>query len=267
MKSLYASGLLLTSPLILIGQTAWIDGGFDSTWSTSSNWSNGVPNSSSSVIIQTQPTDDLIGIDTGVTVIGSLTFASSLSSPTAILAFGNDTLQVNGAITNLDSSLHTLGLPVFAGANATWAGGSGGLAYTAGVNLGTRSITLTGNHSINGPLVFEITSPTVFGRFLGNGSLTTSGAAITIQVAPTYLATANVGDSFTFFSSGFTGASFNTTAFLNNNPLPSGLSWNTSQFISQGVIQVIPEPASIAGLAGLAAVGFVATRRRRRVTA
>lgn len=247
----------LTLPIATYAQTVWIDGGGDASWSNSSNWSSGVPTSTSQVQIGTQPTADLIGIDTGsiTNTVASFTFNNTLTGPITVLPLATETLTVTGAITNNSGFTHSFQVQVDAGGNATW---SGPLNFQNIVNISTRSISLSGNLTFSGPaLNFDITSALVYGRFLGAGTTNVSG--VTVNIGGSY--SGNAGDTFDLTTSNFTGATLGTLPTLSG-----GLTWNTSQFLSQGILTVsaIPEPAMAASLLALGAVGFVATRRRLR---
>jgi hypothetical protein len=250
---------LLSYNLLFAQTTLWTDGGLDASWSNVANWSNGVPTSSSSLVISTQPSAGLIGIDTGVNTntIGSLAFNAGLSNFT-FLSAGIETLIVNGSITNNTSNntSFTFGLSLTAGSSATW---SGPLSYASSVGIGLNSITLQGVHSFSGGAVnFDITNVTTFGRFLGAGTTLFSGS--TINIGGAYLG--NLGDTFDFTTTSFAGATLGAL-----RPLTLGLDWDRSNFISTGVLTVvaapIPEPATYSAMAGAAVLGFAAMCRRR----
>jgi hypothetical protein len=239
--------------------TIWNDSGLDALWSNSANWSNGVPIATSAVVISTQPSVGFIGVDTGSTVntISSLSINSGLSA-FSFLPLGFETLTVSGSITNntLTNSLVTLALPLIAGGSSTW---TGPLAYSNSVSIGVNSITLVGSHSFSGgSLSFDITNLSTFGKFVGAGTTLYSGS--TINIGGAYLG--NLGDTFDFTTTSFTGATLGTLPTLT-----LGLDWNRSNFISTGVLTVvaapIPEPATYAAMAGAAVLGFTAMRRRR----
>jgi hypothetical protein len=243
--------------LTLHSQTIWTDGaGGDPSWSNTDNWSTGtVPSAATNVQIGVQPSANLIGIDTGDTRIASLTYNNTLTAPIAIELAVGDTLQVNGAITNNSAFTHTFNIPVTAGANATW---SGPLVFNNIVDVSTRIITLSNSLSFTGSdITFAISNASTYGRFIGSGIATVSG--VTINIGGAYAAT--IGDTFDFTTGAFTGATLGTLPTLAN-----GLTWNTSSFISSGIlsVQAIPEPSTFAALFGLTALGFGALRRRPR---
>ena len=251
---LFGLFILLTSSF---AQTIWTDGGLgDQSWINSANWSAGVPTSSSAVQIGTQPTGDAIAVDTGgPTTVASFTFNSSLTTVVEIAAAGFETLQVNGAITNNSTFTDTFSLPVTAGASATW---KGPLSFTAQTVLGTNQITLSNAISFTNSLSFDITNTTTYGRFLGSGNATVTGA--TINIGGTYAG--NSGDTFDLTTGTFAGATIGTLPTLSN-----GLSWNSSTFLTNGVLTVtgVPEPATWALLtASLTTVMILRRRKTRR---
>ncbi len=234
-------------------QTTWTDGAFDQMWSSTSNWNPGVvPGPTTAVQIGTQPTGNQIGIDTGVaTTVASITFNNTLTNSVDIAPVATETLQVNGAITNNSAYTDSFSLAVFAGASAVW---SGPLSFTAQAVIGTNTITLA-NAITFSSLAFDITNATTFGHFLGAGTATVTGA--TINIGGTY--TGQAGDLFHFTPGAFTGATLGTLPSLT-----AGLTWNTTNFTSNGTLSVqsVPEPATWALFAtGLAAVAIIRSRR------
>jgi hypothetical protein len=235
-------------------QTTWTDGSVDQLWSSPGNWSNGVPSSSTAVTIGTQPSGNAIVVDTGATTIGSLTISSALSAPFTLTVAGlSDALQVNGGITNNDSSTHIVDIVLTAGASATW---TGPMSYTRQVDIGAFTVTLAGVNSFSNAINFNISNSVTYGRFIDSGTTAFSG---TINIGGSYVGGA--GDLFDFTTGNFSGASLGALPVLSN-----GLVWNTSNFITQGILTVsaVPEPATYAALFGVAALGFCAVRRRRK---
>ena len=252
--------LMVGFAVSLTAQTTdvWTDGGGgDPSWSNTANWSlNSVPSSSTDVQIGVQPSAGLIGIDTGAAVIKSLTFNNTLTGSFSFELASGDTLQISGAITNNSGFNHSFNLPVSAGASATW---TGPLTYSNIVNIGANTITLSGSSIFNGSnLNFDITSLSTFGHFLGSGTATVTG--VTINIGGSY--TGSSGDTFDFTTGNFSGATLGSLPTLSG-----GLSWNTSSFISSGVLSVvtaIPEPSAYAAIFGAAAIGLGVWRKRRK---
>lgn len=257
MKNRVALGLLslasLITPALAIQQWIWTDGIGDQMWTDTRNWSGGVvPTATSAVQIGTQPTGDQIAIDTAAaTTVASFTFNNTLSNIVDIAPYESETLQVNGAITNNSLFADSFSLSVIAGANAVW---SGPLSFTAPTGIGTHQITLS-NAITFSELEFDITDVTTYGRLLGAGTANVTGA--TINIGGSY--TGGINDSFDFTSGNFAGATLGTLPTLSG-----ALAWNTSNFLTNGTLSVIPEPGSWSLLGtGLAAATLVRRRRRR----
>jgi len=232
--------------------TQWSDTAGDSAWSTSSNWSAGVPNSLSNVEIAMQPTADLIGIDTGGPVtVHSFVFDAALTAPVEILpGTGAETLKVTAGITNQDNNTHRFSLNVIAGGNATYDAGVGGLTFDR-LDINTRTISTSGAITIGTSIVFDLGSTAVFGSI---GSVSVSGA--TIHIAGNY--NGNAGDSFDLTTGDFSGANIGQLPAITG-----GLTWDTSQFFSQGILNVVPEP-SVEALCGLGFALILYHWRRRQ---
>jgi hypothetical protein len=250
--------LLFSSSIGLLAQTTWTDGGGDASWSNTTNWSNGVPGTTTDVIIGTSPGAELIGLDTGGGItIKSLTFNAGLST-FSFVTLGAETLTVNGSITNntLTGVSFKFDSAVFVGAASTW---TGPLQFANNVGVGVNSVTLSGSTSFNSGinLNFDITNASTYGRFLGSGTATVVGATININGAYTGVS----GDTFDFTTGNFSGATLGLLPTLSG-----GLVWNTSNFLTQGILSVsaVPEPATYAVVLGFVALGFGAARRRRK---
>ncbi len=211
----------------------WTDGAADQMWSSTANWNTGlIPVGTTHVQIGTQPTGDQIGLDTGDTVtVTSFTFNNTLTSIVDITRVETETLQVNGDIANNSAFTCSFSVPVIAGENATW---TGPLAFCSTVNVGSKTITLANEIAFTGDctLQFDITSATAYGRFQGSGTADVGGA--TIVIGGTY--TGAAGDTFDFTTGNFSGAVLNTATLP---VLSSGLSWNTNNFISSGILAVV----------------------------
>jgi len=243
------SASLILSQIANAQLTVWTDGAADQVWSTAANWSAGVPTPTSAVQIGTQPTGDQIGIETGATTVASFTFNNSLTGTVDITAFGADSLTVSGAITNNSASTASFSLATTAGATATW---TGPLTFSNIVNIGTNQITLSGPIAFSGTFLnFDITNLSTYGRFLGAGTATVTS---TINIGGSY--TGVVGNTFDLTTGNFSGATLGTLPTLT-----PGLSWDTSTFLANGTLTVIPEPSTWL-LIGIGLAGVIFFRRR-----
>ncbi len=216
----------------------WTNGAGDSLWTTADNWSAGVPGPASQVQIGSQPTESLIGIDTGIGAVqvASFTFKNTLTGPVSVLTV-SDQLTVGGTIVNDSGFAQLIDMVVNAGGDATYAGGEG-LTFNT-LNVGTAAIATTGSVKIQNTLVFDIASPASYGR-IGAVSVFSTQTRARIQLNfvldPTQL---TGGTIFDFTTGSFSGA---TLAGLPD--LAPGLSWDTSGFFSSGLLVVVPEPAT-----------------------
>ncbi len=154
-------------------------------------------------------------------------------------------VTISGGHLNLNNNAETLGSLSISGSST--------------LSLGTGTLTLTGastTFASGQTLNLGISSLASFGRIdAGSNLLSFAG---TLNVTSTH--SFSFGDSFNLFDGQLEGA-FSSISLPS---LSAGLQWDTNSLYSSGVISVIPEPSAFAALAGLAAVGFAATRRRRR---
>ena len=252
---LFSLFCIAASGIAVHAQDVWNNGGNDSTWSNTANWSqNAVPTTTSTVTIGTQPTGNTIGVDTGATTIGGFSFSNSLTGSVEVEGFNAfDSLTVNGAISNLSTTKSDqFQLPVTAGANATYAGGFGLQFETLSVDDSTIGTSGSVSMLSGGQLIFDIDSSTVYGSI---SSISASGA--TIEIGGTY--TGHAGDTFHLTTGNFAGATIGDLPTLS-----AGLTWNTSAFLSSGTLTVVPEPSSGGYIAiSLAALAFLGFRRAR----
>ena len=236
-------------------QTIWNNGGDTFSWSDGANWSTGAqPVSGADIQIgTTQPSYNTVIVDTsGAVTVGNFTFSGGLSSTVDVTASSVETLKVNGAITNSSSFTDIFSLPVTAGASAVW---SGLLIFSNNVNIGTTQITLANPITFSGTNInFDITTMATYGRFIGAGTATVSGE--TINIGSTY--TGVIGDTFDLTSGNFSGAT------LGSLPVLTTGKWDSSTFLTNGQLSVVPvpEPTTWALLAGSLTTVMVFRRRR-----
>ncbi len=216
---------------------------------------------------------------------GTLTLAGTLTYTGATTISGG-TLAL-GASASLASSS---GLDLGAGGILDLTAKSGGFALGSGQTLsGTGTINLAASQTltlagtlapgnspgittVNGNLVIDSSAiiamelagsggvaGTDFDQIVVTGTMTAGG---TLNVTAIDDFTPSIGQSFQLFNASSIGGTFATI----NLPTLSGATWNTSALYSTGALSVsaVPEPGSFALLFGVAALGFTATRRRRR---
>jgi hypothetical protein len=261
MKSKIALVILLATAAQCAAQTSWTNVGVDSSWSNTSNWSSGLlPTSTSDVTIGVRPQDGILGLDTGSNIsIKSLTVSGGVGSFSVISGGGSDQITLTGSIANNGGGTVEFQSPLtINAASSTW---SGGLNLAGIVNIGTSQVTLAalGTNAFTGTLNFDITDASIYGRFLGTGATSYTGA-VTVNILGSYAGV--LGNTFDFTTGNFTNVTLGALPTLTG-----GLTWNTTQFISNGILTVaasaIPEPSTYAALAGVLVLGMAVSRRRR----
>lgn len=200
----------------------------------------------------------LAGLDGGLSKQGTgiltLSGTNSYSGATLVSA---GTLMVTGALNA------TSGVNVSTG--ATLAGTASSIAGSSVVNNGAFLSPGSGgvgvisfaNLDLQGIFIAELTANGANDRLVTSGVFNLGNSAF-INILLNYSPAA--GDSFDLANFGsYTGTS--SPQFNFSQSLGSGLSWDTSQFTTNGVLTVIPEPST--ALLG-AAAGFMLLRRRRK---
>jgi hypothetical protein len=236
----------------------WTGAGDGALWNDSGNWSPATLPVSSSDVVFTAATPT--GLLAEARTIASLSFTHS-TGVSNITAVGDSILQVNGLISNSSSSAAEFDIALTAGASATW---SGSIKYLNVVNFGSNAVTLSGSHTFTGSNInFNIVNASTYGRLLGSFTSTTAFSGSINIDASAFASSAVVGDTFDFTTGDFSGVSL---ANVHITALSGGLVWNTSNFLTQGILTVsaVPEPATYAVLLGFVALGFGAARRRRK---
>jgi hypothetical protein len=245
---------VLSATFPLSAQTTWTNGGDDSSWQNSSNWSLGVPTSTSIVTIGVPATDASIGLDAGAPItVASLIFAGTLDESIEIVnVTAGDNLTVTGTVANQSSAQQHINTAFFAGGDALYSGGLG-LEFSS-LTVGLFDIATTGSISITSDLVFSIDSINLYGSI---GAVSVAGTTtIAINLTPNY--TPQVGDSFDFTTGSFAGAVLGPLPSL-----PNGYGWDSSQFLSQGVLLVtVPEPSTTCMLVAGGLMVLLIFRRR-----
>jgi len=254
-------------------QSVW-NSSSSSDWTDTGNWTPADPDyPGSGSLVGTNvtvgnvvpPSSQLIL--SGYTEIGSLDFANTSTENFSFEFDGSPgtSLQVNGGITNggNGTSTPTFNLDVAVGADSTFAGGTGALVFSNVLNVGLNTLTTSGAVNIGsfGQLTFAIGDSVSdpYGHIEGNSINISSGGVVTIAITGAY--TGNLGDVFSFNTSGFTNAALGILPTLSG-----GLGWDSSSFLTNGQLTVvaIPEPSTwLLFLGGFAVCCFL----RRRTSA
>jgi fibronectin-binding autotransporter adhesin len=254
--TLLGSVLLLLSLSSAQAQTTiWTDGANATdpgSWSDDANWADSLTTptvhqspltigSSAVVEIGVLPASGGIAVDTGgPAAIASLMFDNTLTGSTQIGSAGNETLQINGPITNASGFNQNLKLQIIAGANALFTGGTHGLTFGNTLTVGLNQITTSGVVNLNAQVDFTINSNSAGG--FGTIGPVTTGAMTTISVAGSY--TGAQGDFFKLTTGNFAGATItNDPTNAPGNPsatlptLSAGLVW-VPTLIQKGILIV-----------------------------
>jgi autotransporter-associated beta strand protein len=190
--------------------------------------------------------------------------SATIQGPTTV----GQTLSLSGALTgggNLNGNINVLN---------SYTPGPNGAQVTIGPN---SNITLNTNQTLTMNLGGVLTPGYSYNQFIiGNGAvfnLSTSILAFTfngVDSGGTFSPAA--GNQFHLFvlNGGSITSTFGTLPATNFG-LASGLAWDFSNLYSQGLVTVdavaVPEPATVAGIIGAAALGFAGLRRRLRLGA
>jgi hypothetical protein len=268
-KKLALAIVLAITPSLGFSQTAWTDGGADGIWTNVSNWTGGVPTTTSSVFFDggsfpdPDPITHVIVVNDGTpTTIGSLTVNATTPYLFSFVSGGSDTLRVNGGLTNLSANSVSIQLEYTFGSNTV----NGPFSFASIVNTGTQNVSVTDAVSFTNNLFLTLTNNSTYGRYGLNAgaSLGLAGAVVKIDPSSTY--TGVSGDVFQLFntSAGSWSGVSNSTLDVSSLPaLSGGLTWNTSAFTTNGSLSVVPEPTTWLLLsAGLTAIAVF--RRRQQ---
>jgi autotransporter-associated beta strand protein len=212
-------------------------------------------------------------IDTSLMVGGaSYTLSGDISGGGNIIKGGAGALILSGVTTTTGTATVNAGSLVLNGTHAfssiTIASGAtvsgSGSATAASINIAAGGHVAPGNSvgtmtvgtiTIAGSLDAEASANGVNDLLITTNTIWSAGASVNLTLLGGF--TPGPGNSFDLVNGTISG----TTPTFNLPALSSGLTWNTSQFMSTGVLSVVPEPSGI--LLSLAGAGFLLRRRRR----
>lgn len=153
---------LCTTASVHSSTLSWTGAAGDSNVSTAGNWSLAQAPASGDSLIFTGTNSLAPKLSTALTV-SSLSFATNASA-FSLTGTGTYTINTSSGITNNSVNLQTVASALALGANQTWNAAAGDLAFYGAVNLGSRTLTLTGSNNI-----------TISGNISGTGAMTKTG--------------------------------------------------------------------------------------------
>jgi len=245
----YSLSFAIPGELDLIGGSSVWAAAVSESWTGSSNWTGGEPNSPGAGAVINPPTssDLTITLD-GPKTVGTLEFGNA-GSPThgySLSGASTDTLTLNNngttSITVTDGK-HAIDVPVVL-ENDLVVSGSGTLTFSSSIteNGGVHSLTMSGT---GGTLILSGTGLYTGGTIVNAGTL-----AVTSSTALPDNQSLTVGAGGTLiFDPSYSGSSIIATP------------------VSPLVVSPVPEPGTLALLAAGAVAGFVAWRRRKGLRA
>jgi len=262
------ASLIVISPALVFSQTIWTDGGADGSWINTLNWTAGVPGTTTAVQFDgasfpdPDPATHIIGVNSGTTVIGSLTIQASTAYSMGFVALGTDTLQVNGALLNFGTNIVDIGLEYTFGSNTL----NGPFSFSSLVNTGTQNVSVTDAVSFTNNLYLTLTNNSTYGRYTINAlsSINLTGGTVKIDPSSSYAGVNNDVFQLVDKSAGsWSGVNGSTLDVASLPTLTAGLTWNTSNFTTNGSISVVPEPKTWLMLV-LGLTVIVVFRRRQK---
>jgi len=258
--------LALASTLssVLGADTTWQGDALADQWNESANWTAGVPDSTANVILPDVPSGQLqiAGSDAAA---GSLLVQAGSSAFTISSAVA-ERLDLYGNFTN--GSVGTISVAAYVSLkNSVMLSGTGGLLdFSLTTDAALTHTTLAGTVALGGTLRLGLDSAASYGNFtLSPGSSLDLTFLTTLAFSPSSY-TGVLNDTFQLFdvsAGSWTGAS----AFaIDTNSLPTltgGLTWNSSNFETNGSISVVPEPGTISLLLLAGPACWMLSRRFR----
>jgi fibronectin-binding autotransporter adhesin len=204
---------------------------------------------------------------TGTTTISAGTLA--LDATGTIAESSRINLGTTGTLDVTAKSSFNIGSGQTLSGTGTVALGGDTLTLTAGATFAPGNsaglVTIDGNFTLNSASIINLElgglgRGTTYDAFDVTGNLNIGG---TLNIVHLGDYSPSVGDAFQIFTASSIGGTF---AEINISGFAPGIAFNTSALATSGVLSVsaVPEPSTFALLFGGAALGFTATRRRRR---
>jgi len=243
------------------GTTTWQGGALETEWNVGANWTAGIPTSTDDVVFSTVPSG-IVEITGGEANAGSIT----VNDATGGLSINSSASALNlyGAFTNNDTVNVNVQSTVNLMADLTLSGSSAAVYFSGITKPNLHTISLGGGINFQTDITFSIASALSYGHFvLQAGSVVDITGVTGILFSPSAY-TGVLNDSFTLFDSTLGTINGMSEIVIDSGTLPTlsgGLSWNLSNFTTNGTISVVPEPSSFALL--LLGAGFFVARRRK----
>jgi len=258
--------------------STFINGGIDNNWSTSGNWSAGVPTSADTAVFDASSPNcivDIAGVcisldftgytntitmTNGITVSGSVTLVAAMT----IAGSGNLTINATGTITpngktfpnslilsggtvttTLASNFTVTGSLTFSatsnrlsGAFTLSVGGSISTISNTILQTSTPTLRMNGTGSISGVFAPNITFDTI-GTITVTGSFSPVAGCVLTYIAGTIITT------------GSTLSNVNTNCTINTGAItaemPSGVIWNTVTLSGGAIFVTLTSPLNVGG--------------------
>ena len=150
--------LALSSPLALAIEHTWTGNGLNALWSTGDIVSGTTPNWTNPFLFGITPVNsDFMTFVSSKQPVNTNDYANlsvlgvGFAQGTAAFTLGGNRLTVGAqGIINNSSLVQTFNMPITVGAlNSTWDGGTAGLSFNGGVNLGNNNLTLNNKVAVN----------------------------------------------------------------------------------------------------------------------
>ncbi len=217
-------------------------------------------------------------VSAGNLVLNNATGTLTLPGATTLSAAGTELVLAQAGTANVSAVISGAGLVRKTGAGASSLSGAntytGGTIVQAGVLGLTQSFTMAGTNGFSLTGAASPVQGTDYGSLSFSGTTLTYGGSLDLSFSGTAVSGASynlfdftAGSSASSFSSVSIGGSY-TASFTNNSGIWSassgGFDWTFTESTGDLLVTAVPEPSTWAALAGLAGLGFAASRRRRQ---